>query len=83
MVLTTPTPASHSFQARRNIRACVSCHREESCLNCHSADPARSMGANPHWPGFGTSAACRAMASRNTRACLKCHAPGAPELSCN
>jgi len=82
MVLQTPTPASHSFQARRNIRACVSCHREESCLNCHSADPARSMGANPHWPGFGTSAACRAMASRNARACLKCHAPGAPELSC-
>jgi hypothetical protein len=83
MVLTTPSPASHSFQARRNIRTCVSCHREESCLGCHSADPSRSMGANPHWPGFGTSAACRAMASRNARACLKCHAPGAPELSCN
>ncbi len=83
MVLTNPTPASHGFQARRNIRTCVSCHREESCLGCHSADPTRSMGANPHWPGFGTSAACRAMATRNARACLKCHAPGAPELSCN
>ena len=81
-VIQTPTPASHSFQARRNIRSCVSCHREESCLACHSADPSRSPAINPHRPGFGSSAACRAMAGRNVRACLKCHTPGTPELSC-
>ena len=82
-VLRDATPASHSFQARRNIRACVSCHREESCLACHSADPTRSPVVNPHPPGFGTSATCRALAQRNTRACLKCHAPGAAHLSCD
>lgn len=82
VVLTAPTPASHSVQARRNLRTCVSCHREESCLNCHSADPARSTGISPHPSGFGRSAACRALSSRNTRACLKCHAPGAPEINC-
>lgn len=83
VVLTAPTPASHSVQARRNLRTCVSCHREESCLNCHSADPTRSMGINPHPPGFASSAACRALSSRNTRACLKCHQVGASALSCD
>lgn len=83
VVLSSPTPASHSVQARRNLRVCVSCHREESCLTCHSADPTRSMGVSPHPPGFARSAACGAMARRNTRACLKCHAPGASALSCD
>jgi len=77
-----PTPASHSFQAKRNLRACVSCHREESCLACHSTDPTRLMSVSPHSPGFAASSACRAMAARNVRACLKCHAPGAGALSC-
>lgn len=83
VVLTAPSPASHSLQARRNLRTCVSCHREESCLACHSADPTRSMGVNPHAPGFSGSSACRAMASRNARACLKCHQAGAAALSCD
>jgi hypothetical protein len=81
-VLTAATPRSHGFEAKRNLRTCVSCHREESCLACHSADLSRSIGINPHGPGFGPSSACRAMASRNTRACLKCHAPGTAELDC-
>ena len=83
VVLTTPSPASHGIQARRNLRVCVSCHREESCLTCHSADPMRSMGVNPHPPGFGSSAPCKAMASRNARACLKCHQAGSSALSCD
>ena len=82
-VLTAPRPASHSFAAKRNLRACVSCHREESCLACHSADPTRSMGISPHRPGWAGSSACRALAARNVRACLKCHPAGSAVLSCD
>ena len=82
VVIATPRPASHSVQAKRNIRTCVSCHREESCLECHSADPARGPTFSPHGPNFGATARCRFLAARNRRACLKCHALGAAELDC-
>jgi hypothetical protein len=75
-------PSGHSSQARRNIRACASCHREESCLGCHSTDPTRGMNVSPHGPGFGGTSRCRALSQKNRRACLKCHALGAPELDC-
>jgi hypothetical protein len=81
-VITTPTPASHSFQAKRNIRACASCHREESCLSCHSADPSRGIGVSPHGSHFGQSLRCKVLAARNRRACLKCHALGSAEIEC-
>jgi len=74
--------SGHAQQARRNLRTCVSCHREESCLSCHSADPTRGMGVSPHGPGFAGTARCRALSSRNRRACLKCHALGAPAIDC-
>jgi hypothetical protein len=75
-------PNGHAQQARRNIRTCVSCHREESCIACHSADPTRGLGVSPHGPAFAGTGRCRALASRNRRACLKCHAPTAVELDC-
>jgi hypothetical protein len=75
-------PSGHAEQARRNIRSCVSCHREESCLTCHSADPIRGMAVSPHGPGFWGTARCKALSSKNRRACLKCHALGAPEIDC-
>jgi hypothetical protein len=75
-------PSGHSQQARRNIRTCVSCHREESCLSCHSADPLRGMAVSPHGPRFAGTARCRALSSRNRRACLKCHALGAAAIDC-
>jgi hypothetical protein len=75
-------PSGHSQQARRNIRTCVSCHREESCLACHSADPTRGLGVSPHGPAFGGTGRCRALSARNRRVCLKCHALGAPEIDC-
>ena len=69
-------------QARRNIRTCVSCHREESCLACHSTDPTHGMSVSPHGPGFSGTSRCRALSSRNRRVCLKCHALSAPEIDC-
>jgi hypothetical protein len=74
--------SGHSEASRRNIRTCVSCHREESCLACHSTDPTRSMSVSPHGPGFAGTSRCRALSSRNRRACLKCHALAAPEIDC-
>lgn len=74
--------SGHATQARRNIRSCVSCHRESSCLDCHSTDPTRGAAVSPHGPAFGASSRCRALAARNQRACLKCHASGSPELDC-
>jgi hypothetical protein len=81
-VITTPRPNSHSVQARRNIRTCVSCHREESCLTCHSTDPTRGPNISPHGPNFAATARCRFLASRNQRVCLKCHALGSAALDC-
>ena len=75
-------PSGHAQQARRNIRSCVSCHREESCLACHSANPVRGVGVSPHGPAFGGTARCRALSSRNKRVCLKCHTVNAPEIDC-
>ncbi len=82
VVIATPRPNSHSVQARRNIRACVSCHREESCLACHSADPSRGLTVSPHGPNFAGTARCRFLSSRNQRACLKCHGLGSTALDC-
>lgn len=82
-VIATPTPASHSLAAKRNISACVSCHREETCLECHATDPSRGAHFDPHGPGFASSLKCRSLAARNQRACLKCHAATDPELGCN
>ncbi len=75
-------PSGHAQQARRNIRTCVSCHREDSCISCHTADPTRGSSLSPHGPAFAGTARCRALSSRNQRACLKCHALGAPEIDC-
>jgi hypothetical protein len=84
-VIATPRPNSHSLAAKRNLRTCVSCHREESCLTCHSTDPTRGPSFSPHGPPgtFAGTARCRFLSARNQRACLKCHAPGSMELTCD
>ena len=81
-MIAAPRPNSHSVQARRNIRACVSCHREESCLACHSTDPTRGPNFSPHGPNFAGTSRCRFLSSRNQRACLKCHALGSAAIDC-
>jgi len=83
VVITTPRSTSHSLAAKRNIRSCASCHREESCLTCHSTDPARGPSFSPHGPNFAATARCRFLAARNQRVCLKCHAVGSMQLTCD
>jgi hypothetical protein len=68
------SPKHHAIQAARNINQCIACHREESCLRCHSALSRTLPGnrsVNPHPAGFGGR--CRALKQANDRACLKCH----------
>ncbi len=74
----TRGPQHHAVAASRDIGACASCHREDTCMSCHSAtrvDPAWDpavTGFSPHPPGFKDG--CRALAARNSRVCAKCHA---------
>lgn len=75
---------AHAFAAQRNLRACVSCHEEDSCLACHAGTLAArpGLGVSPHGPGFAASLRCQTLANRNRRACLQCHAPGDAQLDC-
>jgi hypothetical protein len=80
-------PNHHKWQAERNIRQCVSCHRQETCLQCHATNASAAGGAgkmwvNPHPPTWRGSDRCFALVERNARVCLRCHAPNDPELSC-
>jgi predicted CXXCH cytochrome family protein len=62
----------HAADAQKNIRACASCHREDFCLTCHTAEPG-SARISPHGPGWRNSSRCRALANKNQRMCLRCH----------
>ncbi len=68
----TRGPDHHATEAQKNLKACASCHREDFCAECHSAEPAR-LGISPHGPGWRGSGRCRALAARNQRMCLRCH----------
>lgn len=74
----------HSIEAQRNLRSCTSCHREETCLACHTGLPGAriSGGVSPHPHDFSTSGRCAALRDRNQRMCLKCHPDGSPALRC-
>ena len=69
-------PNHHSIAASRDIKSCMSCHREESCMACHATNAvvSSSRAATPHLKDFAKG--CRALASANDRACLKCHTSG-------
>lgn len=79
-------PNHHAWQAQRNLKQCVSCHRQETCLECHGsrdgAGAAGKMQVNPHPPNWRGSMRCQALADRNVRMCLKCHAAGDALLHC-
>lgn len=65
-------PNHHARAARTNLRECTSCHREDTCLRCHSAE-ATAARVSPHGPGWRGSSRCRALAAKNGRMCLRCH----------
>lgn len=74
--LTDIGPQHHSLQAQRNIEQCASCHREQFCVQCHTAEVGNPVRANPHPPGWEVSRRCRALLARNPRMCLRCHTDG-------
>jgi hypothetical protein len=71
----------HAGEARRNIAACASCHRDDECLKCHSAQPGAAR-FSPHGPGWRNSARCKALDRGNRRMCLRCHVTG-DEIGCD
>jgi hypothetical protein len=70
-------PGHHSFEAMRNLNACVSCHIERDCVICHGGSGIGG-GFNPHRGGF--AAGCASQFRRNPRPCYVCHEPGAAVL---
>jgi hypothetical protein len=74
----------HAREARRNLDACASCHRDDFCIQCHTAEPGLGIGTrrSPHPPGWRGSARCRAMDRRNRRMCLRCHVT-AEQIGCD
>lgn len=77
----TAGPNRHAGEARKNLTACASCHREEDCLDCHSNEPGK-LQASPHGKGWRGSARCRALDRGNRRMCLRCHITQ-DELGCD
>ena len=62
----------HSFEAMRNLNACVSCHTERDCATCHATKGlSGGQGVNPHPVGFTSK--CATAFERNPRPCLVCH----------
>lgn len=72
-------PGDHSYEAQKNITACVSCHVERDCAVCHASKGVGGGGANPHGAGF--TAKCDVMYAKNPRPCLVCHAPDDRDLA--
>lgn len=71
-------PGHHSYEAQKNINACVSCHVERDCVVCHGTQGVGGAGANPHGASFVSK--CDTMFAKNPRPCFVCHDPDDPKL---
>jgi cytochrome c7-like protein len=71
-------PGHHSFEAERNLNACVSCHIERDCVACHGALGV-GAGFDPHQNGF--LGGCSTQLRRNPRPCFVCHEKSDPVLA--
>jgi hypothetical protein len=72
------TSGHHSFEAERNLNACVSCHIERDCVVCHGG-LGIGAGFNPHRAGFQSG--CASQMRRNPRPCFVCHDAGSAQLA--
>ena len=71
----------HASVARRNVSSCASCHRDDDCARCHSAE-ATSLRISPHPPNWRGSTRCKMLDRGNRRMCLRCHVTP-DELGCD
>jgi len=58
---------SHPQAARQDLESCVTCHRQNDCLRCHSASA--GLRVSPHGPDFNASG----LADLNQAMCKVCH----------
>ncbi len=76
---TVRAPQHHSFQAQRNLRACVACHSENDCTQCHATLGQQGLGVNPHPINFKSN--CRTRMRANPNTCTRgCHTANDPVL---
>ncbi|GAC1546429.1 MAG: hypothetical protein NVS3B10_10390 [Polyangiales bacterium] len=64
-------PGDHSFEAEKNINACVSCHVERDCVKCHGTQGVGGASNDPHPAKFINK--CSTMYAKNPRPCFVCH----------
>lgn len=58
----------HGQAARQSLETCTSCHVQQDCMQCHSAQSG-PFRVNPHGPGFDA----QRMYDRNPIVCTACH----------
>jgi c(7)-type cytochrome triheme protein len=71
-------PGHHAMEAQKNINACVSCHVERDCAQCHATRGANGRGVSPHGADFVIR--CQSMYAKNARPCFVCHEQGDKKL---
>lgn len=68
-----PDGEHHSFQARRSLETCSSCHQPEQCVECHSF-------VNPHPDSFSGEGKWR-FGQGDGSVCTTCHLPADDALN--